>query len=192
VTRNNSCNGKNLPEDFSIKITAFGKDYKLETFQPLPISREKAFVFFENPKNLFDITPDWLDFRMDTYEAGEKVFKGAEYDYHIRWFGLRVKWRSKIQTYNPPHDFTDIQVVGPYTKWEHSHSFEERNGKTLMSDTVVYRVPLSLLGRIVHALFVKKQLLDIFCYRAIKIMEWVEGIKNENFIQDKSIWHLQH
>jgi ligand-binding SRPBCC domain-containing protein len=170
-----SCGSNDLPADFSIKITGAGKDYRLETFQSIPIAREKAFVFFENPHNLFAITPGWLDFRMDSNEAGSNVFQGAEYDYHIRWCGLRLKWRSRIQIYNPPHDFTDIQLIGPYTKWEHTHCFEEKDGETLMSDAVEYRLPLSFAGRTVHALFVKRQLQDIFCYRAIKILKWVEG-----------------
>jgi ligand-binding SRPBCC domain-containing protein len=142
--------------------------------------REQAFDFFRNPQNLFEITPDWLDFRMDACQTGEKVFAGAEYDYHIRWFGLRLKWRSRIQTYNPPYDFTDIQIRGPYVRWEHTHRFEEKGGHTLMSDTVVYRLPLSFLGRAVHGLFVKKQLEDIFSYRALKIREWVIRSKNED------------
>jgi len=66
-----SCKGKSLPEDFRIKISSFGREYKLETFQTFPISREKAFAFFENPTNLCSITPDWLDFRMDSYDEGE-------------------------------------------------------------------------------------------------------------------------
>ena len=78
-----SCKSSNLPLDFRIKIESYEKGYRLETFFTLPIPHEKAFVFFENPKNLFDITPDWLDFRMVTSENGEKVFEGAEYDYYI-------------------------------------------------------------------------------------------------------------
>ena len=175
-----SCKSRNLPEDFRIKIEAHQKGYRLETFQTLPITRKKAFVFFENPKNLFDITPDWLDFRMVTDKNGDKVYEGAEYDYYIRWFGLRLKWRSRIQTYNPPYDFTDIQVVGPYSTWEHTHSFMEQGESTLMFDAVVYRIPFSYLGRSVHGLFVKNQLQDIFCYRALKIMDWVKGLKDED------------
>jgi len=177
-----SCKNSNLPIDFRISIRAFEKGYRLDTFLPLPLSREKAFVFFENPENLFDITPDWLDFRMVTNKNAEKVFEGAEYDYYIRWYGLTLNWRSRIQKYNPPYDFTDIQIVGPYSKWEHTHSFKEQGETTLMFDTVVYKIPFSYLGKAVHTLIVKNQLKDIFCYRALKIMEWVKGLKNEDSI----------
>jgi len=177
-----SCKSSSLPEDFIISIGLFEKGYRLETFQTLPIPREKAFVFFQNPRNLFEITPDWLDFRMVINKNGDKVFAGAEYDYYIRWFGFKLKWRSRIQTYNPPYDFTDIQIGGPYSKWEHTHIFKEEGESTLMFDTVVYEIPFSYLGRAVHGLFVKNQLQDIFCYRALKIMEWVKGLKDEDSI----------
>jgi ligand-binding SRPBCC domain-containing protein len=175
-----SCTRLDLPEDFRISIATHERDHVLRTIQTLPIQRERAFVFFQNPQNLFDITPDWLDFRMDACQQGEKVFEGAEYDYHIRWFGLKVRWRSKIQNYNPPGSFTDIQIAGPYTKWEHTHTFEEQGEKTLMLDSVTYRLPFLYLGRLTHALIVQKQLKDIFCYRALKIREWVKGELNEN------------
>jgi ligand-binding SRPBCC domain-containing protein len=173
-----SCESRNLPEDFRINIDIFEDGYRLETFQSFSISRQKAFVFFENPKNLFDITPEWLDFRMVT--KSDKVFEGVEYDYYIRWFGLQLKWRSRIKTYNPPYDFTDVQIIGPYTKWEHTHSFKEHGERTLMYDTVIYKIPFSNLGRVVHWLFVKNQLRDIFCYRAMKIMEWARKAKDED------------
>jgi len=58
----------------------------------------------------------------------------------------------------------------------------EQGNSTQMFDTVVYGIPLSYLGRAVHGLFVKNQLQDIFCYRALKIMEWVKRLKDENSI----------
>ena len=177
-----SCKSSNLPTDFRIKFESYEKGYRLETFQSLPITCERAFVFFQNPKNLFDITPDWLDFRMVTSTNGEKVFEGAEYDYYIRWFGVKLKWRSRIQKYNSPYDFTDIQIIGPYSKWEHTHSFKKQGETTLMFDTVVYKIPFSYLGRAVHGLFVKNQLQNIFCYRALKIGEWIKGLRDEDSI----------
>lgn len=174
-----SYRGSDLPADFRLSIQVFEKGYRLDAFLPLPISRRKAFAFFQDPRNLFDITPDWLDFRMVANKNGEVVCEGAEYDYHIRWFGFKLKWRSRIQSYNPPREFTDIQIAGPYEKWEHHHSFKEQGETTLMFDTVTYKLPFSYIGKAAHTLMVKKQLKDIFCYRALKIMEWVKDLTNE-------------
>jgi ligand-binding SRPBCC domain-containing protein len=177
-----SCNSPDLPEDFRINITSVEKDYILKTVQTLPIPREKVFAFFQNPQNLFGITPDWLDFRMDVARQGEEVFEGAEYDYHIRWLGLRIKWRSRIKAYDPPRSFTDIQIAGPYAKWEHTHVMQEDGDRTMILDSVVYRLPFAYLGRAVHTLIVKNQLKDIFCYRALKIKEWVRKEQYEDSI----------
>jgi ligand-binding SRPBCC domain-containing protein len=89
-------------------VTRFG----LMTSQVLALPRDMAFTFFEDPKNLFEITPDWLDFSLLDREKSD-VFEGAEFDYTIRWLGQKLMWRSRIVAYKPPERFTDIQIRGP-------------------------------------------------------------------------------
>jgi ligand-binding SRPBCC domain-containing protein len=96
----------------------------------LPVDRRKAFSFFEDPRNLFEITPEWLDFRMLDPEQSE-VREGAEFDYTIKWLGLTFRWKSRIFDYHPPDSFTDVQLSGPYRSWEHLHVFEETEGGPL-------------------------------------------------------------
>jgi hypothetical protein len=103
------------------------------------------------------------------------MFEGAEFDYTIRWFGIPMPWKSRIIGYQPPGRFTDIQLAGPYRSWSHLHTFEEVSGRTLMLDTVTYQLPLGPLGNLVHALTVRRQLEDIFRYRAARIEEWACG-----------------
>ena len=79
--------------------------------------------------------------------------------------GGKVKFRTII----PLAGFTDIQIAGPYTKWEHAHIFEEQGDKTLMLDSVVYRLPFSYLGRLVHDKIVKNQL------RGHILLQGIEG-----------------
>ena len=49
--------------------------------------------------------------------------------------------------------------------WHHEHRFEETRGGVLMTDRVSYKLPLGILGRLAHVLFVKNQLKQIFTYR---------------------------
>jgi ligand-binding SRPBCC domain-containing protein len=106
---------------------------------------------------------------MDSPDIGGTVFEGAEYDYHIRWLGIKLQWKSRIFQYNPPYDFIDIQIRGPYSYWGHTHRFENANGKTIMTDIVKYGLPFRMMGRATHSLLVREQLEDIFCFRAMKI-----------------------
>lgn len=164
-----------LPPTFTIefkRITNWMK--QLKTSQVLPIPPTEAFRFFEDPRNLFEITPDWLDFRM-VNQGKTEVFDGVEFDYIIRWFELKLRWRSRIIDYKPPERFTDIQIIGPFRYWRHLHIFERVSEGTLLKDEVTYKVPFGLIGILLHTLVIKKQLEDIFSYRAIRISEWAKG-----------------
>lgn len=128
----------------------------------LPLAR--VFAFFEDPKNLAKITPPWLNFRIVDPER-ITMRKGAEIDYLIRWMGLRMKWKTLITEYDPPHRFVDEQTKGPYSYWHHEHTFEDTAGGVLIRDRVDYRLPFWVLGDIAHALVVRRQLEQIFDYR---------------------------
>jgi ligand-binding SRPBCC domain-containing protein len=164
-----------LPETFSITFSRpDSRTFRLSASQVLPVARKKAFSFFEDPRNLFEITPDWLDFRMlDRSKAG--VSEGAEFDYTIRWLSFRLFWRSGIVGYRPPESFTDVQVKGPYPYWSHLHTFREEDGTTLMTDEVTYRLPLGPFGMLLHRFIIRPQLRDIFRYRAMRIAQWAAG-----------------
>jgi ligand-binding SRPBCC domain-containing protein len=146
--------------------------HRLTASQVLGLPQERIFVFFQDPENLFEITPPWLDFRLKGEDTRE-VFEGAEFDYTIRWLGLHIRWRSRIIDYRPPNRFTDIQIKGPYSSWGHLHTFESVPEGTLMRDEVIYRLPLAAVA--LHPLFIRRQLEDIFAYRAVRIARWAGG-----------------
>ena len=177
-----SCNDSLLPDSFKVDIERVGQAmFVLRTEQLFPVPRTKAFSFFEDPRNLFAITPDWLDFRMLRPAGSLEVLEGAEFDYHIRWFGIKMSWKSRIINYRPPEVFTDIQIQGPYVRWEHTHRFESVPAGTFMTDEVQYTVPFSRIGELCHNLVIRSQLLDIFCYRAAKINAWADNQRsNQN------------
>lgn len=165
-----------LPPTFTLRFERLDRaTHRLLTSQVLSLPRREAFRFFEDPRNLFDITPDWLSFVMKDRDSKTAMFEGAEFVYTIRWFGIPMPWKSRIIGYQPPGQFTDIQLTGPYRSWSHLHTFEEVSGGTLMGDTVTYQLPLGPLGDLIHAITVRRQLEDIFRYRAARIEEWAGG-----------------
>jgi ligand-binding SRPBCC domain-containing protein len=163
---------RRLLPSFSIEIRRTGLlTYRLFSVQVLPVGQAEAFTFFEDPRNLFGITPPWLDFRMKD-PARAEVFENAEFDYTIRWLGFRMRWRSRIKDYVPPERFTDIQIIGPYRFWTHRHSLSAVAEGTLMEDEVLYCLPLYAA---VFSPIISRQLRDIFIYRAVRIEEWTAG-----------------
>ena len=127
-------------------------------------SLEHTFAIFEDPYNLAKLTPRSLNFQVTSTDRVE-MHKGAEIDYTIRWLGLPLHWKTIILEYEPPFRFIDKQTKGPYARWIHRHTFESTEQGTRISDHVEYALPFGPLGRLVHFLSVRRQLLRIFNYR---------------------------
>ena len=130
----------------------------------LPHSREEVFEFFSAARNLEQITPPLLQFQVLTPEP-IPMGEGTLIDYRLKVHGLPMKWRTKITRWNPPYQFADIQLKGPYKVWDHTHTFLEEDGGTRMIDEVIYELPFGPLGDVVHALMVRRDVEEIFRYR---------------------------
>ena len=81
---------------------------------------------------------------------------------------MPFKWKSEISVWDPPYEFCDFQVSGPYRYWLHRHTFEETSEGTLVTDHVDYRVPF---GWPVEHLFMARELRRIFGYRRKRLLE---------------------
>ena len=143
------------------------RTFCFETCQRIPRPRPEVFEFFSNAANLETITPPWLSFRIET-PLPIAMRAGVLIDYRLRVHGIPLRWRTRIATWNPPHQFVDEQLRGPYQLWHHEHVFEETGGGTMMRDRVTYAV---LGGSLINRLFVRKDLEAIFAYRARCIVE---------------------
>lgn len=141
------------------------KVYTLERTQTLNASLRDVFSFFRTPENLARITPRSLNFKILTPSPIE-MKAGALIDYTIGWLGFTMRWTTMITTYDPPHRFVDEQLRGPYSFWHHTHAFVGKDGYTIMTDRVLYALPLGILGNVAHALLVRRQVENIFGYRA--------------------------
>ncbi|NND71425.1 MAG: SRPBCC family protein [Rhodothermales bacterium] len=141
--------------------------WQLETSLLLEHDIETVFAFFSDPYNLEIITPPLLRFNvlgMDT----QTIDEGSLISYKLRLRGIPVKWLTRIEMWDPPHQFVDRQLKGPYKLWHHTHTFESVDNGTLMRDIVRYRVPG---GALINRLLVEKDVRGIFEYRRERIVE---------------------
>ena len=147
------------------------KIYKITTKQIIQRPLAEVFAFFSQPENLALITPDHLAFNIITPPPVE-MKQGAIIDYTIRLFKVSIHWRTLITSFEPPFRFVDEQIKGPYSFWHHTHTFTKINeNETLIKDTVLYSIPLGFIGRIVHWIYIKRDLKKIFSYRKKRIQE---------------------
>jgi ligand-binding SRPBCC domain-containing protein len=133
----------------------------------LPRPRHEVFAFFADARNLQALTPAWLNFEVLT-PAPITLRAGTIIDYHLRVHGVPIRWRSEITLWDPPRQFADMQLRGPYALWQHTHIFDEQDGGTLCRDEVRYW-PRG--GRLANWLFVRRDVERIFRYREQRLSE---------------------
>ncbi len=123
-----------------------------------------VFSYFSEAKNLEKITPDYLNFKILGMNT-DKIESGSLIDYKLQIHGLPFKWKTRINDFNDGHSFVDEQLKGPYSKWVHKHDFIPVKQGTLISDRVVYKIPLGFLGKLVAGWFIKRDVTNIFNFR---------------------------
>lgn len=141
----------------------------------VPTPARDVFAFFADAANLDAITPPWLHFRILTPRPIE-MRRGAILDYRIRLRGVPMRWRTRIDAWDPPHTFVDTQAHGPYTLWRHTHTFEDTAGGTICRDQVEYS---HRGGPLVQAWFVGPEVERIFDYRAARLRELLGAVPDE-------------
>jgi hypothetical protein len=145
-------------------------EYQIDRIQTVPKPRAEVFEFFSRAHNLQKLTPGFLGFEILTPEPVE-MKAGTLIDYRLKLYGLPMKWRTRIERFEPNELFVDRQLRGPYRRWEHLHEFRDVPAGTEMRDYVKYELPLGFLGQIARSLFVRRSLEKIFDYRRRAVTE---------------------
>lgn len=149
--------------------------YELEFEQWLPVVPEKVFQFFADPRNLPLISPPDNDVRV----LGARLVSRESAEPDLKFLisfrplpslpFLRLRWTVLITDFESGKSFRDVQLAGPFKRWEHSHDFPAvtRDGRegTLIRDRIRYELALPLLGGIANALCVRPRLKKMFAAR---------------------------
>jgi ligand-binding SRPBCC domain-containing protein len=168
-------------------------DHILERRVWLPRPRPEVFEFFADAGNLSLIQPPWA--RPRWLAPPPRLAAGAVLDFRVP--GLPIAWRVMIREFDPPYRFVDVQLRGPFARWEHRHRFVEGPANapggtpgirvegagnapggtpgTWVEDRVTYRFPAGALGRLAHALGGGRRLRGLFDYRDQRLRERFGG-----------------
>lgn len=160
--------------------------YHTEQWLPRPV--EEVFTFFADPSNLPVLMPAWQSARIEhaaivpapqirgnppsTSAAGSGTRLTLSF-LPIPHSPVRLRWEAEISEFVWNHHFCDRQLSGPFAFWKHCHSVQPgvRDGvdSTLVSDDVEYELPGGLVGRMAHALFLRRQIESTFAYRQCQL-----------------------
>lgn len=141
------------------------KIYTLHVKQKLSISKEEAWQFLSDPKNLKKITPDYMGFNI-VGGADRDMYAGQIIQYIVTpILGIKTNWVTEITNVVHGEYFVDEQRYGPYSLWHHKHFINEIDGGVEMEDLLHYKLPLGFLGQLAHPFLVKPKLDEIFEHR---------------------------
>lgn len=104
--------------------------------------------------------------------AEKPMFPGQIIQYIVTpVLGISTKWVTEITHVKDKEYFVDEQRFGPYALWHHKHFLKVIPGGVEMEDIVDYKLPLGVIGQLVHPILVKPKLKEIFDYRQQKLIE---------------------
>ena len=147
-----------------------------EQFVAAPVDR--VFRFFATPLNLARISPPAMGARL----VGAKLVPppgadphenlaglGSEVTISVRllpYFPVRAVWMARIVEFEWNRHFLDVQVRGPFEKFEHRHQFEaaERDGGagTVIRDVISYELLFGRMGRLGGERIAERELKRMF------------------------------
>jgi len=112
----------------------------------------------------FDLARDIDAHKLSTGKTNEKAVAGrttglCEEGDTITWeakhFGIKQSLTVEITKMERPFMFEDRMVKGAFKSMKHQHSFEERDGKTILTDKFEYQTPFGIFGQIFDAFILK-------------------------------------
>ena len=152
----------------------------------LPVSADEAFSWHARTGAIDRLIPPWE--QVQVTKRGSGITAGSRVEL-VKWLGpLPLRWVAEHDAYDPGHQFRDIQVSGPFKRWEHTHRFEvleERRSHLL--DEIVYEIPGGPFGRTFGSNYIRNKLDAMFQYRHQKT---VADLTTHSQHKDKGIMHV--
>ena len=146
--------------------------HSIRSVQNIPATLEQVWDFYSHHANLQTITPPQMKFRIISKDQADNLYSGQIIEYKVTPLaGIPLYWKTEIKNVTPPVYFMDEQQKGPFSIWQHQHMFKTVEGGVEMTDIVLYKAPLWLMGELANILFLKRKLRNIFAFRFQKMEE---------------------
>jgi ligand-binding SRPBCC domain-containing protein len=92
-----------------------------------------------------------------------------------RHFGIRQRLTVRVIEFDRPRTCVDEMTEGAFAAFRHVHAFSPHDGGTLMRDTLVWRSPFGIAGRIVDKLLLERRLRDLVSARNARLKQIAEA-----------------
>jgi len=147
-----------------------GKRRVFKSSTAVPTDIQCVWDFHSKPAALETLSPP--DMKVTVRDKNFTVSEGVSLMIWMSPKGalIRFPWVSLFTNVTEPYTFTDIQTIGPFAHWRHTHSFIASGDTTVIEDQIEYAVPGWFIGDWLIGALVARQLDETFRYRRERLM----------------------
>jgi ligand-binding SRPBCC domain-containing protein len=129
----------------------------------------EVFAFFSSPRNLAMLAPPELN--LELLSAPAILECGATLVWKGRRWGISQRIVQRVTAYDIEKQIVMEQTEGPLRRWIHAHQFGAFPAGTQLLETIDFEPPTGLLGRLVTADAILKDLSRLYEYRKTRLEE---------------------
>jgi uncharacterized protein (TIGR01777 family) len=123
-----------------------------------------VFAWHARPGALERLTPPWE--RVEVLEKHGGIENGARVVLRMGSFPLTTRWVAEHRDYVEGEQFRDVQIAGPFARWEHTHRITPDGAAACyLEDAIEYALPFGAVGALGGGAMVRRRLARMFEYR---------------------------
>jgi ligand-binding SRPBCC domain-containing protein len=125
---------------------------------------ERVFLWHAECEALKRLTPPWE--AMEVVEPSPGIRDGDHGVLRVRFGPFRMLWKFEHRDYQEGRRFQDVQTVGPFRSWVHTHSFIPEGARACrLEDHIEYELPFGAVGNLLGDWLIRRKLTRTFKYR---------------------------
>ncbi len=129
------------------------KKYTYTHSADFEVFQEELFDWHMRPGALQRLLPPWRDVRL-LFPPGQPQEVGSRVGLKIKWGPFWKKWILAYRDFIPDHEFSDVQIQGPFRFYEHCHVVRARDAATSnLTDQITYTPPWFVPQRCIQTEF---------------------------------------
>jgi ligand-binding SRPBCC domain-containing protein len=130
---------------------------------------DEVFAFFTRPANLVQLAPP--DFHLELQEGPDVLKLGSRLTWKGRRWGIAQKIIQEVTQFETGKLIFEEQRQGPFARWVNLHHFTASETGALIREEIHFDPPGGLVGLMITADFVRKDLDKLFAFREAKLKE---------------------
>jgi ligand-binding SRPBCC domain-containing protein len=125
---------------------------------------EVVFRWHAEPDALVRLTPPWEP--VEVVQRAPGIHDGDRGVLRVHVGPFRIRWVFEHCDYIEGRQFRDVQISGPFRRWDHTHKMEPQGASAcILTDRIQYELPFGVVGKLLAGWFVHRKLTRLFKYR---------------------------